>query len=125
VSAQVHQPGDHVVKLRLDTSAIDGLFETALNFLLQVVDGALDLPDELFAIDPDHRSAAAGEVVVRLQPSKALLGFLAACRAGNWNGGILVHESAPAGVSNSSMTEAGGANNPAGGGSALAPQVLP
>jgi hypothetical protein len=124
VSAQVHQPCDHVVKLRLDTSAIDGLFETALNFPLQVVDGALDLPDELFAIDLTTvpQPQVKWSFVFSHQGSSR---FSRHMSGGNWNGGILVHESAPAGVSNSSMTEAGGANNPAGGGSALAPQVLP
>ncbi len=125
MNAPAAPKGTQRITLRLDTSATDGLFETALDAPFELVDGAFDLPDELFTIDVDCCSAAAGEVVVRLQPSEALLGFLAASRAGNGNSGVLVHQSNPADVCNTSMTEAGGANNPAGGGAPLSSEVRP
>lgn len=125
MSAQVHQPGDHAIKLRTDAGPLDKLFEESAALLHEIVDRGFRIPDDFYTVKYGGFSADTGEAIVTLEPSDTFLCFLAACRAGNFDNSVVVHDSLPADVRNTSMTEAGGANNPAGGGSALAPQVLP
>ena len=71
-------------------------FIQRINGLLQVSESAFglrDLPPELARINIDDRSASAGELAVRLDPSDGLRGFAAALLARDSNR-LIVQESA-------------------------------
>jgi len=86
----------NIIVLRSDASALTALLEEiaqlAGKVALGVLDCRLQIPDQLFALDTDNGSAAAGELIVRVKPSQALLRFAAAFRAWDGNGSVKVHD---------------------------------
>ncbi|MBX4906182.1 hypothetical protein HJA82_02120 [Rhizobium bangladeshense] len=91
-----------IVKLTVDAAAVNAvLFDlnASLESRLEIREALihfLDSGEQFFRIDSDVFPASdAGEFIVRLHPSDALLGLMAAARAGDTDLRIFEHATSP------------------------------
>ena len=91
-----------------DASAVTALLEHLAEVPLEVLHGSPGVVEALeqpCRIEIDDSAAAAGHLLVRLQPTDALLGLVATLRARHRNFEILEHTDSPAGPDSCRMAE--------------------